>query len=221
VLSFIRDGLTDAEIAVRLGISPDTVKFHVSRILSKLRIRTREDAAQWESEKSPTSRLRRVQFPFSRTAPFVSKAKIAGAAGIVAAGFIAVVLTFISRSTADQPPTHGSMGKLAYIQNGNPWVKDLPDGNPVQLTHDGEAWLPTWSPSGEWLTESSNEVSRILQADGSRERLPLSGGFWSPVDDVLAVPTDRGFRIEAPEGTILYNVDLRTVARETRTSTRL
>ena len=44
VLEELRDGGTNAEIAVRLGISPDTVKYHVSNMLAKLGVRT---AANW------------------------------------------------------------------------------------------------------------------------------------------------------------------------------
>ncbi len=45
VLDLVRVGLTNEEIAGRLGISPDTAKFHVSQILSKLGVATREEAA--------------------------------------------------------------------------------------------------------------------------------------------------------------------------------
>lgn len=42
VLGLVRIGLTNEEIAQRLGISPDTAKFHVSQILAKLGVATRE-----------------------------------------------------------------------------------------------------------------------------------------------------------------------------------
>lgn len=45
VLGLVRVGLTNEEIASRLGISPDTAKFHVSQILAKLGVTTREEAA--------------------------------------------------------------------------------------------------------------------------------------------------------------------------------
>lgn len=45
VLGLVRVGLTNEEIAARLGISPDTAKYHVSQILAKLGVATREDAA--------------------------------------------------------------------------------------------------------------------------------------------------------------------------------
>jgi DNA-binding CsgD family transcriptional regulator len=45
VLDLIRRGLTNEEIAQRLGISLDGAKYHVSQILSKLGVATREEAA--------------------------------------------------------------------------------------------------------------------------------------------------------------------------------
>jgi len=51
VLELIRRGLTNEEIAQRLGISPDGAKYHVSQILSKLGVATREEAAAWRPER--------------------------------------------------------------------------------------------------------------------------------------------------------------------------
>src|SRR2546428_3479531 len=45
VLQLLRMRLTNEEIAQRLGISLDGAKYHVSQILSKLGVATREDAA--------------------------------------------------------------------------------------------------------------------------------------------------------------------------------
>ena len=42
----LRHGLTNEEIAARLGISLDGAKYHVSQILSKIGVATREEAAQ-------------------------------------------------------------------------------------------------------------------------------------------------------------------------------
>jgi RNA polymerase sigma factor (sigma-70 family) len=46
VLEFLHDGLSTAEIASRLSISPVTVRRHVSEILKKLRVETREEAVR-------------------------------------------------------------------------------------------------------------------------------------------------------------------------------
>ncbi len=50
VLALLREGLTNEQIADRLGISRDGVKYHVFEILSKLGVATRQDAAAWEPE---------------------------------------------------------------------------------------------------------------------------------------------------------------------------
>jgi Tol biopolymer transport system component len=48
-------------------------------------------------------------------------------------------------------PAPLSMGRLAYVQGGDIWVKTLPNGLPLRLTTDGRNKEPSWSPSGEWL----------------------------------------------------------------------
>jgi DNA-binding CsgD family transcriptional regulator len=48
VLELIRKGLTNPQIAERLGISPDGAKWHVKEILWKLDAPSREEAARRE-----------------------------------------------------------------------------------------------------------------------------------------------------------------------------
>ena len=50
VLRLIREGLSNEQIALRLGISTDGVKFHVSEILGKLGVSNRNEAARWLTE---------------------------------------------------------------------------------------------------------------------------------------------------------------------------
>jgi DNA-binding NarL/FixJ family response regulator len=46
VLSLVADGLSNKAIALRLGISPETVKFHVASISGKLGAANRTEAAR-------------------------------------------------------------------------------------------------------------------------------------------------------------------------------
>ena len=51
VLELVREGLTNPQIAERLGISPDGAKWHVKEILWKLNVPSREEAARWRRER--------------------------------------------------------------------------------------------------------------------------------------------------------------------------
>lgn len=50
VLELVREGLTNPQIAERLGISYDGAKWHVKEILWKLDVPSREEAARWQRE---------------------------------------------------------------------------------------------------------------------------------------------------------------------------
>ena len=50
VLELLRERLTNAEIARELGISQDGAKWHVSEIIGRLGVTTREEAAQWQPD---------------------------------------------------------------------------------------------------------------------------------------------------------------------------
>nr|AQQ74597.1 hypothetical protein [uncultured bacterium] len=59
VLALIREGLTNEQIASRLGITERGARFHVSEILSKLYVSSRAEAAAWR----PEARRRFALFP--------------------------------------------------------------------------------------------------------------------------------------------------------------
>jgi DNA-binding NarL/FixJ family response regulator len=61
VLALLREGLSNPEIAERLGISRAGAAYHVSEILSKLHVHTREEAAAWRPEAAAPRR--RVPLP--------------------------------------------------------------------------------------------------------------------------------------------------------------
>jgi len=51
VLALLREDLTNDQIAERLGVTVHAARYHVSEILSKLGVATREEAAAWQPEK--------------------------------------------------------------------------------------------------------------------------------------------------------------------------
>ena len=63
VLAFLRQRLSNEQIAERLGITLRTAKFHVSEILSKLSVETREQAAAWLPEEAPAPSQRWLAWP--------------------------------------------------------------------------------------------------------------------------------------------------------------
>ena len=72
VLEHLRHGLTNRQIAGKLDISADGVKFHVSSILGKLGVRSRHQAAYWP-EQAPwwAGGIAPVLFWWRRTAPAI------------------------------------------------------------------------------------------------------------------------------------------------------
>ncbi len=75
VLALIREGLSNREIAEALGISLQGVKYHVTEILGKLGVSSREEAAAWNGER----RLHGWQLAVFRYLPRVATAAVVGA----------------------------------------------------------------------------------------------------------------------------------------------
>jgi Tol biopolymer transport system component len=100
-----------------------------------------------------------------------------------------------------------SLGKLAYVQGGDIWVKALPDGEPQRLTTDGRNSIPRWSPSGKWIAFRKGEYRQVwaMHADGSDARslqTPPNVAFaWSPVADRLAYADGDRLKVVNADGT--------------------
>lgn len=95
------------------------------------------------------------------------------------------------------PMPTANLGKLAYVQGGDIWVKTLPQGEPQRLTTDGRNREPRWSPSGEWLAFRKDEQVWLIRADGSaawplNEGATVSVFAWTPTEDRLAYTTGVG-----------------------------
>jgi DNA-binding CsgD family transcriptional regulator len=88
VLALVKEGLTNPQIAQRLGITDSGARYHVSEILSKLGVGTRSEAALWTPDR-PGARGYRLFGGLSLRimGPLLAKA----AAGIAVAAGVAIL----------------------------------------------------------------------------------------------------------------------------------
>jgi DNA-binding CsgD family transcriptional regulator len=136
VLGLVRVGLTNEEIAERLGISSDTAKFHVSQILAKLGVATREEAAILAT---PTGRAL-----WQRLGAWGLAAKLALAATAAAAvvGVAVLAWAMAGRGSTDESIVDAndpgeSATPTATLSPGNrtpvPWVDSTPAPQPTAV----------------------------------------------------------------------------------------
>ena len=81
VLALVREGLTNEEIALRLGISADGVKFHVSEILGKLGVTSRNEAARWFDERTRAPATACLRSIAGRRQPQLARRSVVGTRG--------------------------------------------------------------------------------------------------------------------------------------------
>ncbi len=110
-MAFMERGKTNFEIAQELGVSLEGAKYHVSEILAKLEVESREDAVRaWRDYNSTGARFRRSFAGFGAI-PVLRMAFIA--AGVVPVVFVAVVIA-ITRG-GDPGPGAGGDGAAAIV----------------------------------------------------------------------------------------------------------
>jgi DNA-binding CsgD family transcriptional regulator len=91
VLALIREGLSNREIAARLGINLSGAKHHVSEIITKLAVSTREEAAAWRPARG---RLLALPMPLAGLLPRPPKSapvKALAAAALSGVALLAIV----------------------------------------------------------------------------------------------------------------------------------
>ncbi len=87
-------------------------------------------------------------------------------------------------------PEPGFAGRLAYIEDADLWIMDLPAGPARRVEHRGQASGPRWSPSGEWLSYCAGNLY-VIRADGSdNRRLGKCYRSWVPDRDLLLFAGD-------------------------------
>lgn len=97
VLALVEDGYTNDEIATRLGISLAGAKFHVSEILGKLHVSSRDEAAHWYRARYAPVPLLAPLLHSLRPASLMT-AKAVGV-GVIAAAFVGVAVLGVAVSS--------------------------------------------------------------------------------------------------------------------------
>ena len=180
VLEELRRGGTNAEIAVRLGVTLDAVKFHISNMLGKLGLDNRHELAAWRPE--PRRRLFGLLAvpgtlePIGRLLVWTGVA----AAGTAAVAVVAVVLIVLSTldgseqqlaqaptATATPTATPTAGGSAALDRAALVALYNATDGANWQTSTN---WL-TDRPIGEWHRVTVDGDGRVTQLDLSDNQL--------------------------------------------------
>ncbi len=100
VFDLVRTGLTNAEIAVRLGVSINTVRYHLTNLDAKATAETRDELRGWEPGSGRN--------PLGLLAPLVPGLRwVAAAAGVAVVGVAAaaVIAALVNREGPPEPAT--------------------------------------------------------------------------------------------------------------------
>ena len=156
VLAHLRRGLTNAEIAVRLGVSLDAVKYHVSNMLGKLGLQNREQLAAWREP----SRPRRMWAGI----PAVVKIGLVTAAGVAV---VAVVHAFATRTEPESETLFQGLVTVGF--DGAP--ANGPSRN-AHLSTDGR-YLVFESDASNLVKDDRNGGTDVFRFDRRERKLQL------------------------------------------------
>ena len=156
VLAHVRRGLTNAEIAVRLGVSLDAVKYHVSNMLGKLGLQNREQLAAWREP----SRPRRMWAGI----PAVVKIGLVTAAGVAV---VAVVHAFATRTEPESETLFQGLVTVGF--DGAP--ANGPSRN-AHLSTDGR-YLVFESDASNLVKDDRNGGTDVFRFDRRERKLQL------------------------------------------------
>lgn len=183
VLTLVREGLTNPQIAERLGITMDAAKYHVSEILSKLGVETREEAAAWE----PRATEEQVLRPSWASALMRWWPALAWAASAVVVAGLALLLYGVLKS--DDSAGDAVSASITPA----PSASSAPSPSPglVQLTTtDPIALPPSLSiilETGCCETQLSGLVRVTRSADGTSTRAVLFAAGNQPLNSATGI----------------------------------
>jgi DNA-binding CsgD family transcriptional regulator/Tol biopolymer transport system component len=203
VLALLREGLTNEQIAERLGVTVYAAKYHVSEILSKLGAASREEAAAWQPDRGQAwQRLLRAGVLLKAAGAAVVLATAVGL-GVLAWGVLetsgdgdsgSVLEPGTSSPTVTAHPTLPplSPGRIIFWRNeieSSPGVYQInPDGSGLTLLFEGST---DGSPArGPGVTSPDQRWVAYVEGSGSLGyygKLYVSRADGSDLREVAAV----------------------------------
>jgi DNA-binding CsgD family transcriptional regulator/DNA-binding beta-propeller fold protein YncE len=192
VLALVRLGLTNEEIAARLGITLDGSKYHVSQILAKLGVSTREEAAALAMPEERSWRTRLGAWSLAL------KVALVAAAAAVLAGLAILAWALTARSSPESDVIGAD--HLLYVIGGSgievidplkhevvhtiatgsdPEFVVSPDGATLYLT-DGDDTGQFWLSAID--THDWHVINRVLALDRINNISPGSSGMAISAD---------------------------------------
>jgi DNA-binding CsgD family transcriptional regulator len=145
-LTLVREGLTNPQIAERMGITLDAAKYHVSEILSKLQLRSREEAATWQPEPPREAALRPSWAnAIARWMPFLAPAAGVSVAVAAVAGLGVLAYGVISSEGEEEPSVGATPSATAAPALGQPSEAE-------QIVAEGDLAAYAVAESGSALT---------------------------------------------------------------------
>lgn len=197
VLRLVARGYTNARIAEELGIGFESVKTHVSEILMRLEVTSREEAVEaWQDERTLGARVRRAFGPLLallslKAAGIAAAVIVVAALGLVVAAFARGGDTEEAEGLAQDQPTVQSTAVPSTSTTASPavsqlakWkrVTDVPvAADPLYVADGfGSIWVTSWSGSVSRIDPASNTVTATIPlASGAGHIRAGTRGMWA------------------------------------------
>jgi DNA-binding CsgD family transcriptional regulator len=212
VLDLLRERLTNEQIAERLGITLDGAKYHVSEILSKLAVRTREEAAGWQPTPTRPWWQRLIALPVAATIGVLTLIAAAGSIGLVAWGALQMG-NREEESIEDSPTELLDVGSVEDYDIGEPVLFEDPGFWLVRL--EGEEFVALIDDDTH-PRFSANECSIVWREDVVFQtragwfRGSCSGSNFDRDGSLVSGPSPLSmyrFHVEVMDSRVLVDVD--------------
>lgn len=155
VMRLMARGLTNGQIAARMGITLAGAKWHVSEVLSKLGVASREEAVSlWRAENGAVSRLRVLTGALFGTKAMMAGAAVAGAAGV----FLTAALVMGGGVDEGAKPDMAGDGSALVVDGRGGYVYGGNCGE-WSATYDG---VPLCGPI------ANSEARYVVEVDGAK-----------------------------------------------------